>query len=576
MGKAEREGWNTWNRYVNAGVVEETLLWTDEAVLVDNTIGRTKELLGKCWPIDAAVAYTLANHGENAALTWSDLVNQNTRIASVMMTGMVGYGELKSPLLQSCGHDIVDCHVVTLLTPVVKDGCIKFSSVRGAITKWSKWDHMPTELHKLCIFRVDEVKNSESVLHYLSTEECKPLVEWLCAVLECDKFGINSVKMSMYENDDGTAIASYYHFGIGQGYEYEHTSGVCGFTKDNPNYGSCSHHDSAMKKAWYMVNDKFGDDNYMTIWRRGKGRVVRSNWNRDQFSAVNINKYAVSVDRVTLFDRVKRPLAQTIPEDVVIKHIRESLQRMRNWNGRNLVSKIGIGKNAKHTWANWSWLTEMGAWVQDTLSKNRKENETACSTCYSLNEVDDASNSLCRCGDGWKYTKYNVKKSYGHEIAKFQWTPIESPTVYTLGVGDKHLSYYFNTKEEAAQFRTFIPLMIGKMSNVGSTGHRVWDLSTGSEVLNKTGTGIGLSLKRHALHFNMKWDVDPENTLTAAQLKYNLMFGSPAEQNDAFDLCKSEPKIEYNQWGRTETIQPMKLINAADNVMNTNDSMESE
>ena len=48
MGKAEREGQNYWGRFLDAGVVENTLLWTDDPIMVDNTIGRIANKLGKC------------------------------------------------------------------------------------------------------------------------------------------------------------------------------------------------------------------------------------------------------------------------------------------------------------------------------------------------------------------------------------------------------------------------------------------------------------------------------------------------------------------------------------------------
>jgi len=48
MGKAERQGQNRWKRFIDAGVVEETLLWTDNPIEVDNTLGRTRDTLGLC------------------------------------------------------------------------------------------------------------------------------------------------------------------------------------------------------------------------------------------------------------------------------------------------------------------------------------------------------------------------------------------------------------------------------------------------------------------------------------------------------------------------------------------------
>ena len=37
MAKAERQGWNTWDRFQKAGVVEDSVLFNDDAIIKDNT-----------------------------------------------------------------------------------------------------------------------------------------------------------------------------------------------------------------------------------------------------------------------------------------------------------------------------------------------------------------------------------------------------------------------------------------------------------------------------------------------------------------------------------------------------------
>ena len=83
---------------------------------------------------------------------------------------------------------------------------------------------------------------------------------------------------------------------------------------------------------------------------------------------------------------------------------------LRRMLGRNLncVTKEGLRNTATFQWKNWSWLTEMQAWVAQTSKKNRKEGDVV---------------------RGWKYTKYNSRMSFGHEIAKFKWIPEEPPSV---------------------------------------------------------------------------------------------------------------------------------------------------
>ena len=565
MGRAEREGWNTWERFIGAGAVEDTLLWTDDPILVDNTIGRMKDKLRKCWPIDAAVAYTLANHGEDASLTWADLVNQNTRIASVMMTGRVGYGLLTNPASLSCGHDEVDCYEMTLGVPLVCDGMIRFGG--DDITEWDKYPTMPDDLKNLCQFRSHNTtynkpsENSVDTLSYLSRPECAPLLGWLAVVLGTDKIevSIGDKRLTTKGNDRMQGV---------------HTKGVCGFGSDHPEHGSCSHHDDTRKEDWYMVKENSGlsdaSDNFLQIWARGKGSVVHSGWNRDQFSRKNLS--FTPKERIVSFNRVKRSLAQSIPEEIVIKHIRESLQRMKNWDGRKLVNKVGIGRNSQHWWSDWSWLTEINTWVQDTRSKNRKENETQCGVCYSAGEVEaETGNSLCRCGDGWRYVKHSSTHSYGHEIAKFEWRPITEQKVFRL-VGTRHgyagdgLPWFFSTKEHAAQVRDFIPQIIGKMptGSVCREGKRVWDLSLGSENINIKGKAMRLSLESCTITMTMKWDKNPENLPNAAQTRDMLMFSTPTKQNQALDMCKKALVITRHN---NNKVEKMVLTNSAENVM---------
>ena len=75
----EWQGWQNWTRYKEAGIVEDAVDFSEEAIIVDHAVGRTKDAIGKCWPMDAAVAYTLMKGGPDAALTWRDMVNTYTR-----------------------------------------------------------------------------------------------------------------------------------------------------------------------------------------------------------------------------------------------------------------------------------------------------------------------------------------------------------------------------------------------------------------------------------------------------------------------------------------------------------------
>lgn len=557
MGKAERQGQNRWQRFIDAGVVEETLLWTDNPIEVDNTLGRTRDTLGLCWPIDAAVAYTLANHGPNAKLTWSDMVNQNTRIASVMMTGAVGYGKLLNPLSVSCGHDEVDTYDYYLPEISHHYDANGKKILCFASTRTYDSAKVPSEIRSMLSVRLTEDKPSWSinpnktdytVLCHLRA--LPKLFDWLCESHGADTFSLAGLQTEMIKRK---------------------TKGVCGFAEDDPNHGFCSHHDAPMKEDWYMIKESDSSGDWATIWYRGQGTVVHSGWNNDQFRSRYLT-HQLKKSQIVVFDRVKRVAAQMIPEETVIKHIKESLNRMKNWDGRSLVEKHGRGKTAIHCWNSWEWLNEISVWVSDTHSKNRHENDTACRVCYAAGESEEDTNKpICRCGDGWKYVKYSSKQSYGHEMAKFEWRPIKQRSVYALGIGTKILGdYTCNTAKEAAYYRDMIVKMATKMP-VAKLNNRVWDLSSGQEDIEISADSSGITIREIKVDVRMKWDKNPEDLPNAEEMKTMVMFGNPTEQNEAFDLCKqitATGRVDSSWNEKTQNIVPMVLKNTADNVIN--------
>lgn len=119
----ECRGWSSWDRFKEAGVVDEHIDFSDNKVVVDNVLGRTKDTIGKCFPIDAAVAYTLSKAGPDANLTVQDMVNEYTRTAAAMMNGRVGYGyvyrtgHIDGEHYTSCGHDEIEAEIVHLMAP---------------------------------------------------------------------------------------------------------------------------------------------------------------------------------------------------------------------------------------------------------------------------------------------------------------------------------------------------------------------------------------------------------------------------------------------------------------------------
>ena len=500
-------------------------------MIVSHALGKTGSVIGEAWPIDAAVAYTLVSHGPDAELTWADFVNQNTRIATVMMSGRVGYAYhgVPNPQISDCGHDMVNCYIHNFPKVILNTkGHLVFQSINNGNMQNQEWfregrenGSIPDSIMDLVTFR-DDCKNK----HWLCIFQ--PRFDPLRELIE-NHYGTTSWNIP---NDIGhTEVMS-----------VEHTKGECAW-KDDPEQ-QCGHHDGPITTGWCLVKQEGlnGDilDAYEVFWRRGKGTVVSHNWNLDHLQNKIGWNYTNNLEknRVVLFDRVKRSLAQSVPEHQVIDLVKDSLNRMRRWDGRCLVHKTGRGKTAKHRWNNWNWLAEMTTWVQDTLSKNRKENETQCSVCFSSGVEDEEGNSYCECGQGWRYVKYDARMSYGHEIAKFEWRPIEEPKAFSLRVGGQYngrtLPYRFQTLEQAGTFRQFLNQMVTRVG--GSHKERTWDETEGKEVVPTKGAYKIVKLNTSLA---MKWDKDPEELPTPQQALDAVLYGTPFENAQATANLKS-------------------------------------
>tara|TARA_R100000458_G_scaffold41698_1_gene39409 strand:- start:161 stop:1921 length:1761 start_codon:yes stop_codon:yes gene_type:complete len=552
MARAERQGWNTWSRFKKAGVVEDSVLFNDDDIIKDNTLGRTKKTLGICWPIDAAVAYTLASHGPDAQLTIDDMVNQNTRIASVMMSGKVEWGTLPNPHAESCGHDEINAYLVRFGIPKLSgSGAIWFTS--SDIREWAHWDEMSDSMKARMVFRVDKADYNNKItpkVAWILTDHYKDIREFIMQKMGTHKFSISNLDENLNTST---------------------TLGECAWADDPEKSGTCSHHNTTNYEGWVMIKERDDSDACKTLWRRGKGCVVASRTHVDPLYRRLGWNYTNQIPptRVIIFDRVKRSLSQSIPDEFVKEQIKGSIARMRKWDGRCLVDKTGRGKTAKHKWSEWEWLYEIVAWVQDTKSKNRHENETQCRICYSNGEVDEYGKSLCRCGQGWKYIKYDVKQSYGHEIAKFEWRPItrDYAKIYALKVGNTYLPWRFKTQQEAAQMREFFAMTGTQIPNL-SFEKRTWDLATGQEVLAIKGQDTGIKIASIQFIMTMKWNRDPENLPTPTEALHMIQWGNPLENSQALENIKSIHFVRRNHHGYTRdfNLTDMKLINANENL----------
>jgi len=552
----ERQGWSTWARYEEAGIVGNDMMFTDDKIEIAHAIGKTRDTIGKCWPMDAAVAFSLASKGPGVSLKAEDLVNQHTKMAAAMMTQMVGYGTVPDPRVESCGHDEVDARLVKWRTPYLDDGIIKWniqkqSGIRGLLETMKKsWDF------RICGEAPD-----------FSIPEAH-------GILMSPKFAPLRIQIEKKLKSTKWDCAS-------EPFTYSHTLGECKwkgevYPEGHEQAGSprlCAHHDQPSYTGWVLIkrikDGKINDKRFVKIWNRGAGvGSVHQGWNNDMI-AQKMGYYGskqIAVKRVVLWDKVARSLSNSIWENdpkFVIKNIKESLRRMQSRN-LNCVARDGersetsgriLPSTVTYRWKNWEWLAQLKAWIAQTSKKNRKEHDLV---------------------NGWKWTKYDSKQSYGFEIAKFKWIPgkanekyveaqhksgVGNESVYTTppAIEDKIYTYYvniggnswnskglpyrFKSKQEAYKFKNFLSMMAGKCGAVNKEG-RTWNGNAGIEEVDGD---KAFTVMRTAHSLEMGMDIDPENTPNPTEIMQAILFGTPQEYDEHIEYITKKCATNYKR-----------------------------
>jgi hypothetical protein len=472
----EWKGWQTWNTYLKAGIVENSVDFSEEAIIVDHAVGRTKDAIGKCWPMDAAVAYTLMKAGPDVSLTWSEMVNTYTRSASVMMTGKVGYGLVPTPNVASCGHDEVMGYNHVLGAPQVVCEVFNMSTNwgSGALDSW--FEDNTDKLTELG-HDVDALSQKYSVIR---------------ASKQLDLRHTHLMKDSFF---DELVDAFQDFFGsVGINPDWNNSSiiknttrtfGECAWAQDSDK--TCRHHDRPTTRIWSMMRN--GDSDFVTAWRRGP---CRSGDNYDQWPMSTSHMIA---NNVVAWDEMRRGMSQAVPEGQVISDIRDSLARMLKRND-NIVSKAGRGKNSKHKWSDWGWLAEMSAYVKNTSSKNRKEGDVE---------------------NGWKYSKVRSRRSFGHEIADFVWKPVDEIKDFLVGRQEPNdwgassimSNLRFSTKQQCIDFMSAVA-----QAHIDNGGHYKKRTHQG---LDKNDDGKW-SIRSNTIEIVMHGRVDPEDYLSPQEV----------------------------------------------------------
>ena len=478
----EWNGWQTWNTFAKAGIVENNVDFSEEAIIVDHAVGRTKNAIGKCWPMDAAVAYTLMKAGPNVGLTWSDMVNTHTRAAAVMMTGKVGYGEVPTPSVSSCGEDEILGYNHTLGVPTIgSNGSLYFKTNWGS-TALRVWLEINTEKLTELGHDVNALKQKYGVIR---TQQQQNFTH---VVLMSDSYFDELLDALQDFFGDIALHKDYIHKTICK--NVSHTRGECAWKAIDDK--TCRHHDNPTSRIWAMRRKSDPDattSDFITAWRRAPCSAG------DNYHQWSTTASYMDTKNVVAWDEMRRGMAQAVPEADVIKSIRESLARMLKRND-NIVSKSGRGKNSQHAWSDWGWLAEMSAYVKNTSSKNRKAGDTE---------------------NGWKYCKVRSRTSFGHEIADFVWKPIEEIKDYVVGRKEPSdwsassimSNLRFSTKQQCIDFMSAVA-----QAHIDNSGHFRQRTHQG---LEKNDDGEW-SIRSFTIDITMLGSVDPDDYLSPQQV----------------------------------------------------------
>jgi hypothetical protein len=543
---ARRQGYTHWNKAKKAGVVGDSVLWTDDPIYVDNTLGRVADSIGDAYPMDLAVAYTIASIGKEAKLTVDEMVNEHTKRAAILMEKKVGWGNLPSPENDSCGHDEIQGTKYQMLSPYVREGSLLFSNDTRWMRMPSNRENMTDECLQLARFRLPSTTSSGNHLNTrktLLTKKFEPLLNFLKQEFEFHTMG------SLDE----------------QLFKLKSTKGECSWKDDDEQV--CSHHTPEFENDWWIIIDENNQPQW--IWRTGRDAAVSQGWNTDQimhsdnpiiqamYTGTSWNKTcAVPRKQVIRFNTIARKMVVAIKDKIVKKHIRKSIARIIKWTSYNSASSGHYqslarsllivdmkeherrGKHTTYQWKDWNWIEKIHSLAKYSNSKNRKIGEKACAKCFAEDYTDANGRHTCKdtCNEGWIYGKYDTENWYGHEISKFYWYPVAGND------GNKHWNVYaydswptfnpvFNTLQEAGMARKLL-----KSSLIRSNAYKLnaeYDENNRSRVslteqdLKDGGLGIKSLKPRDDKWIVLPAEIHPEEYATTKDIFNGCVCGNP-------------------------------------------------
>lgn len=499
-------GHRTWRHAELGGFVAKAVDFSNEPAIIDNVIGRTKAMVGNAYPLDAAVAYTLAKAGPGKRLTVDEMVNDFTRGGFLATECLLDYMQgphPETPAKGFCGHDMLNAFVPRLAgVKVIRDETGKKPASVAPASR-NHWNQVSLLDSLLTIEQQMTGGNDVSVERAAEIKDMIPSLKFdkatnfnFDALIYDPAFA--KVKDFIFKHhgtftmDKQTAMTTFCN-------GWDTTKGECGFD----NAQECLHHrNHKQSTGWYALVSRTTGELlpmfYRMIGNEGQETITNS---------YSVGGAHLAKGVLIPWDQIKRTALQNVDEKKLKSAIMKSVNRMVK-RADCIVDKEGVRKSATFAWTDWGWLAEVKASLAYTNSKKRK--------------IGDEVN-------GWKYGIYSSFKSHGHAIAKYCWKPIEPVNVYRP---------YLNTSSSRWSTSLFNTDRVWHLSEEAAQkwATKFADLLMEGQVVERHYTGADVSLPeswtwsifKASANFTLKPDTNPEDFITPSEW-LTVIASKPAE-----------------------------------------------
>ena len=537
--------YRTGKEWKELGIIGDRLQFTDDEIITTQGIGytMTKMQYGE-YPMDAAVMFSLLSAGPEARLNTQDLVNLQTRTAARFEQRMVAKMATVNEAAPSCGHDEIShkfryrfpriqkqykysYHLPAGLSAVDKKIIEQYysqysylTSNGGGLTRegvkkqFSYKLKVSDKIDALCdeypqLFKsYDEIKDMPMDDFYTFYEKVRNIAvahnkvknqqvmlpkefakQWLTTKALKVYFTMNK---GMSPNTSTSKFHSVW------------TNGNCGWTNGKKEINGktvlCGHHHAKPVYRWVYVE---GQDLYQNT------RV--SQITKSQTPMNKIIKVSTKPNHL-LWDEHARSIVQKVPDKTVRKLVSKSLSRLSK---KGLIVRFGEGRERSFTWRHWKWLDDMQHRILQVNAKKRK--------------VGDEVN-------GWRYSKANIRESYGMELCDYVWVPIQELKTYHIKYQTwKKDTWYKNNINSHANTLTGIFFGDkGKAQQFANQMNAVFKANDLNYTCTKTNSTTGekenyaeMVVYANEKVFKLKGEMHPEDYMSPAQIFHMWMNAAP-------------------------------------------------